>query len=135
MANADKAIKAGVKVAQVYDALTQNAKPAAAVPEQKPPQPQPAQQDPNAVYKVPVGTSPMKGTKTAKVTIIEFSDFQCPFCSRVEPTVAKMESTYGRDVNEGRNRNPPQYHEKARPAAETAMAAAEHGTSWEMHGK
>src|SRR5258706_576093 len=70
----------------------------AVVPEKKPPQPQPAQQDPNAVYKVPVGTSPMKGTKTAKVTIIEFSDFQCPFCSRVEPTLTEIEKDYGKDV-------------------------------------
>jgi len=44
-----------------------------------------------------VGTSPEKGAKTAKVTIVEFSDFQCPFCSRVEPTMDQVRSTYGPD--------------------------------------
>src|SRR5438067_1235328 len=49
-------------------------------------------------YQVPVGTAPVKGGDRAKVTILEYSDFQCPFCSRVEPTVDQIMKTYGRDV-------------------------------------
>ncbi|MGZ3426244.1 MAG: thioredoxin domain-containing protein, partial [Polyangia bacterium] len=36
-------------------------------------------------YKIPLGNAPTKGPEHAKVTIVEWSDFQCPFCSRVEP--------------------------------------------------
>jgi protein-disulfide isomerase len=136
LANADKAIKAGVPAAQVYAALTQNARPGAAPPEApKPAQPQPAQADPAAVYKVPVGNSPERGPKTAKVTIVQFSDFQCPFCSRVEPTITELEKTYGKDVRVIWKNNPLPFHDKAMPAAEAAMAAGEQGKFWEMHDK
>ena len=68
LANAQKAAAAGVPAGQIYAALTQNAKTGAAAPEAQ--KPQPAQADPNAQYKVPVGNSPVKGDKNAKVTII-----------------------------------------------------------------
>ena len=45
--------------------------------------------DPNTVYQLPVASSPVRGPKDAKVTIVEFADFQCPFCRRVEPTFWK----------------------------------------------
>jgi protein-disulfide isomerase len=136
LANADKAIKAGVPVARVYDALTQNAKPSAAVANNNRPTPPPQpQQDPNAVYKVPVGDSPEKGSKAAKVTIIEFSDFQCPFCSRVVPTITALEKDYGKDLRVVWKNNPLPFHPNALPAAEAAMAAGEQGKFWEMHDK
>ncbi len=135
LVNADKAIKAGVKKSQVYAALTQNAKAGAATADNKPAQPQPAQPDPNAVYKVPLGTSPEKGLKTAKVTIVEFSDFQCPFCSRVEPTLADLVKDYGKDLRVVWKNNPLPFHNNATPAAEAAMAASEQGKFWEFHDK
>jgi protein-disulfide isomerase len=134
LANADKAIKAGVPAAQVYAALTQNAKTGAAAPN-APQQPQPAQPDPNAQYKVPVGNSPEKGAKTAKVTVVIFSDFQCPFCSRVEPTLKDLEKDYGKDVRFVWKNNPLPFHQNAMPAAEAAMAANEQGKFWDMHDK
>jgi protein-disulfide isomerase len=134
IANADKAIKAGVPVAQVYDALTRNAKAGAAKPDaQKPSQPAQAQQDPNAVYKVPVGNSPQKGPATAKVTIIQFSDFQCPFCSRVEPTISELMKDYGKDLRVVWKNNPLPFHPNAMPAALASMAANEQGKFWDMH--
>ena len=134
IANADKAIKAGVPVAQVYDALTRNAKAGAAKPDaQKPAAPAQAQQDPNAVYKVPVGTSPQKGPSTAKVTIVQFSDFQCPFCSRVEPTITDLFTDYGKDIRVVWKNNPLPFHPNAGPAAQAAMAAGDQGKFWEMH--
>src|SRR5581483_4276397 len=132
LVNADKAVKAGVPVAQVYDALTRNAKAGAAAPEAPKPQPQP---EDNTVYKVPVGNSPVKGNNTAKVTIVQFSDFQCPFCSRVEPTITDLEKDYGKDVRVVWKNNPLPFHPNALPAAEAAMAAAEQGKFWEMHDK
>jgi protein-disulfide isomerase len=135
LAAADKAIKAGVSATQVYDALTRNAKTAAAAPPQQPQQPRPAEADPNTVYKLPVGNSPVKGSANAKVTIIQFSDFQCPFCSRVEPTLTDLEKDYGKDVRVVWKNNPLPFHPNAMPAAEAAMAAAEQGKFWEMHAK
>src|SRR5436305_7516436 len=41
---------------------------------------------------------PSKGPATAKVAIVEFSDFQCPFCSRVVPTMQRIEKEYGNQV-------------------------------------
>src|SRR5258708_4109014 len=49
-------------------------------------------------FKVLVGTAPVKGKADAKVTIVEFSDFQCPFCSRVVGTMEQIEKAYGKDV-------------------------------------
>ncbi len=138
--NANKAIKAGVSVAQVYDALTKNAKPAASAggapgEDGKPKPPQPAQADPNLVYKIPVGNSPAKGPKTAKVTIVMWSDFQCPFCSRVEPTLTDLAKEYGKDLRIVWKNNPLPFHPQAGPAANAALAAHEQGKFWEMHDK
>jgi protein-disulfide isomerase len=135
LANADKAMKAGVPAAQVYAALTQNAKAGAAANPQQPAQPQPAQPDPNAQYKVPVGTSPEQGQKTAKVTLVVFSDFQCPFCSRVEPTLKELQKDYGKDLRIVWKNNPLPFHQNALPAAQAAMAANEQGKFWDMHDK
>jgi hypothetical protein len=49
-------------------------------------------------YKIAIGNAPAKGPDHAKVTIIEWSDFQCPFCSRVEPTIDQVMRDYGKDV-------------------------------------
>jgi protein-disulfide isomerase len=135
MANAQKALSNGAKLANVYEALTQNGKQAAAMPEQKPQQPQPAQADPNAVYKVPVGNSPERGPKTAKVTVVQISDFQCPYCGRVEPTISDLEKEYGKDIRIVWKNDPLPFHQNAMPAAKAAMAAAAQGKFWEMHDK
>jgi protein-disulfide isomerase len=134
MANASKAISAGVPSAQVYEALTKNAKPAAAAAEAPKPQ-QPPQADPNQIYKVAVGNSPMRGDKHAKITVVQFSDFQCPFCSRVEPTITDLEKDYGKDLRVVWKNNPLPFHPNAMPAAIAAMAAGEQGKFWEMHDK
>src|SRR5512135_3801558 len=52
------------------------------------------QEDPKAVYKVPVDDSPVKGPADALVTIVEASDFECPFCKRVGPTMKQLEAAY-----------------------------------------
>src|SRR5437764_12904116 len=50
------------------------------------------------VYKVPVGSAPVKGDPEAKVTIVEFSDFQCPVCGRAIPALNQVESRYGTGI-------------------------------------
>src|SRR5579871_379368 len=78
---------------------------------------------------------PARGPATAKVTIVEFSDFQCPFCSRVNPTLEKIRATYGDAVRIVFRHNPLPFHPNAQPAAEAAVAAADQGKFWEMHDK
>src|SRR5215470_3134239 len=88
------------------------------------------------VVQVSVGSTPPKGNPKAPVTIIEFSDYQCPFCKRVEPTVQEVLKTYGPDKVRFVYRNfPLPMHEAARPAAEAAACAADQGKFWEYHEK
>ena len=87
------------------------------------------------VFKVPVGGAPVLGKPDALVTIVEFSDFQCPFCSRVVPTIKQIEQDYGDKVRVAFRHNPLPFHQNAEPAALMAAAAAEQGKFWEMHDK
>lgn len=88
------------------------------------------------VVNVAVGSSPTKGNPKAPVTIVEFSDYECPFCKRAEPTLAKVLTTYGPDKVRLAYRNfPLPFHANARPAAEAAGCAAEQNKFWEYHEK
>ena len=88
------------------------------------------------VVQVSLGSTPPKGNAAAPVTIIEFSDYQCPFCKRVEPTVQQVLKAYGPDKVRFAYRNfPLPFHNDARPAAEAAGCAAEQGKFWEYHEK
>ncbi len=69
------------------------------------------------VYKVPVGKSPVRGAKDAPVTIIEFSDFQCPYCRAVEDTLKQVRAKYGKDVRLVWKNDPLPFHPRAEPAA------------------
>ena len=87
------------------------------------------------IYKVPVGEAYAKGPADALVTVVEFSDFQCPYCSRANPTLAKVIETYGDDVRIAFKHQPLPFHKDARLAAKYAIAAGEQGKFWEMHDK
>ncbi|MBX2812049.1 MAG: thioredoxin domain-containing protein [Myxococcales bacterium] len=87
------------------------------------------------IYKVPVGKSSQKGPDDALVTIVEFSDFQCPFCARVLPTLNKVQETFGDDVRLVFKHQPLPFHRQAPLASEYALAAGEQGKFWEMHDK
>ncbi len=86
-----------------------------------------------AVYKVGVGTAPVRGGKVPKVTIIEFSDFQCQYCSRVQATLDRILKVYGNDVQLAFKHLPLPFHEHAAGAALAAEAAGRQGKFWEMH--
>ena len=75
----------------------------------------------------------VKGNPNALVTIVEFSDYQCPFCSRVEPTVQKILEEYPNDVRVVFTHNPLAFHKDAKLAAQAAYAAGKQGKFWEMH--
>jgi protein-disulfide isomerase len=87
------------------------------------------------IYKVAVGDAPVKGDADAKVTIVEWSDFQCPFCGRVMPTLEQIEKNYGSDVRIAFKHNPLPMHPNAPYAAKAAIAAQKQGKFWEMHDK
>src|SRR5579883_2357708 len=87
---------------------------------------------------VPVSSKdPMWGKRDAPVTIVEYSDFQCPFCSRVEPTLKQVRDTYGPDkVRIIWKSNPLPFHQNAKPASEAAQgvfAMAGNDAFWKFH--
>jgi protein-disulfide isomerase len=93
-------------------------------------------EDTTTVNKVPVGNSPVLGNPNALVTLIEFSDFQCPFCSRVEPTLKGLRDKYGDKIRLVWKNEPLPFHPGAEPAAEAAMELrAEKGDKgfWAAH--
>ncbi len=95
-------------------------------------------EDTKTVWKVPVGNSPVKGPKDAIVTIAVFSDFQCPYCKRVEPTLKEVQDTYKDKVRIVWKHEPLPFHPRAEPAAELSLEArAQKGDKgfWDAHDK
>jgi protein-disulfide isomerase len=80
---------------------------------------------------VSVDDDASKGKKDAKVTIIEFTDFQCPFCARARPTVNQIVETYGDKVQYVLRDFPLNFHPLAQKAAEAAECAGEQDKYWE----
>ncbi len=130
LARAEAALKSGVSKKDLYGHLTKDIKEAAPKPQQRP-KPQPLVRQKVEL----VSTTPFKGGKTPLVTIVEYSDFQCPFCTRVNPTLAQVMKEYGDDVQIRFRNQPLSFHKRALPAAKAALAAGEQGKYWEMHDK
>ena len=76
---------------------------------------------------------PRKGSPDAPITIVEFSDFECPFCVRVLATLDKVEETYGDKITIVFRQNPLPMHKNARKAAEASLCAAEQDKFWALH--
>ena len=85
--------------------------------------------------KIEVGQAPLKGPANAKVTIVEFSDFQCPFCKRGASIVEDVLKAYPNEVKLYFKHLPLSFHENAKPAAIASLAAHKQGKFWEMHDK
>ncbi|HEX4822895.1 MAG TPA: thioredoxin domain-containing protein [Candidatus Polarisedimenticolaceae bacterium] len=83
--------------------------------------------DPNKVYDLAAGNSPSRGPSNAKVTILHFFDYQCPFCVRVAPTIEQLAKDYPNDVRVVYKMHPLPMHPNAMIAAEAAMAANAQG--------
>ena len=95
-------------------------------------------EDTKTVWKVPVGSSPVLGNPNALVTIIEFSDFQCPYCQKVEPSLQGIRSKYGDKVRLVWKNEPLPFHPRAEPAAELtseARAQKKDAGFWAAHDK
>ena len=87
-----------------------------------------------ATLRVPLEDSPQRGPSDAWVTIVEFGDFQCPYCRAEAPVLARIEDAYGPDVRLVFKHFPlTSLHDRALPAALAAQCAADQGKFWEMH--
>jgi protein-disulfide isomerase len=85
-------------------------------------------------FAIPAG-GPSRGPEAADVTIVEFSDYECPFCKAAEPVVKQVLERYPTQVRVVFKHYPLETHPKARPAAEAALCAEEQGKFWEFHQK
>jgi protein-disulfide isomerase len=101
----------------------------------RPAQPTRRGPDPNRVYTIKTAGSPSKGPGGAPITIAEFSDFQCPFCSRVGPTLKRIEEVYGDKVRIVWKHNPLAIHKDAPLAHVASLAADKQGKFWQYHDK
>lgn len=121
-------LSAGNKLAKA------NNNPPANVQQPQDPSQPPAPTGPIAV-KI-TNTDHVLGSSNAKVTMVEYSDFQCPFCGRFFTTVKQAMTEY-KDKIRFVYRNFPldSIHPNARPAAEAAECAGEQGKYWEYHDK
>lgn len=84
---------------------------------------------------VPYGAGFVKGNKDAKIKIMEYTDFECPYCNRAFPTIEALLTKYGNDINLEYRSFPLGFHADAQKAAEAALCAGDQGKLWEMHDK
>ncbi|KIG15009.1 Periplasmic thiol disulfide interchange protein DsbA [Enhygromyxa salina] len=135
-------LDAGSKKSEIYARIMKAAKAERAAPERpanaaakgkQQQQARPGKPDPAKNYAVPVDDRPAKGEAGALVTIIEYSDFECPYCRKVLPTLKQIEEKYGADVRVVFRQQPLPMHKEAGPAASAALAAHQQGKFWEMH--
>mgnify|MGYP001561102482 CR=1 FL=1 len=76
-----------------------------------------------------------RGNKNAKVTLVEFADFECPYCSRFDSSVKQVLADYGDKVRHTFRHFPLSFHANAQKAAEAFECAKEQDKAWEMHDK
>jgi protein-disulfide isomerase len=89
--------------------------------------------DPNAAKYIPIDGSPVRGSDSAPVTVVEFADFECPFCQKLAPELdALLEKRSGK-VRFVYKFMPLSMHPHGEQAARAAIAAQAQGKFWEMH--
>lgn len=88
-----------------------------------------------APVKLSIDGDPMKGPANAKVTVVEFSDFQCPYCAKAVAEANKVLEAFPNEVRLVFKQFPLDFHSQAALAAEASLAAQAQGKFWEMHDK
>ena len=87
----------------------------------------------SAVPQIPLGTSPVRGPADAWITVVEFSDFQCPYCGSVQTTLGTVLPEYGTDIRVAFKNFPLSFHAYARTTAIAAECAHAQGRFWQFH--
>ena len=95
----------------------------------------PGETDPAKVFAVPVGDAAVRGPADALVTIVAFTDYQCPFCARAESTLAELRQHFPNEVRVVVKHNPLPFHKHAFDAAIAADCAGEQGLFWPLHDR
>lgn len=125
-AEAQELVDQGTPRSGIYERLMKDALSRRAKPRQDGP-------DPSKRHVVPAGEGrPSLGPPDAPITVVVFSDFQCPFCARLAPTLHALPERHP-DVRVVFRQRPLQNHALARPAAAAALAAERQGKFWELH--
>jgi len=89
---------------------------------------------PGVFYPIEVGDAPSKGPADAPVVIVEYSDFQCPYCKRAHDTMKELIARFPDKVRLVFKNHPlTNIHKHAQLAAEAALAAGAQGKFWEMY--
>ena len=90
----------------------------------------------STIYDIATNDDPYAGGKDARIVIVEFSDFQCPYCTQAFPTVREIISTYGDQIKFiYRDFVNSKIHPQAQKSAEAGECASEQDKFWEMHDK
>jgi len=84
---------------------------------------------------VPIDNSPARGEENAPITIVEFSDYECPFCRRSQETLATLKAKYPTQIRWVFKDFPLSFHRRAMPSALASRCAGEQGKFWEYHEK
>ena len=92
-------------------------------------------EDQGVVYNIDVTGSPARGPKEARVVIVEFSDFQCPFCAGMQSTLDQVLKAFPKEVKLVYKQFPLNIHQYARQAAVASLAANAQGKFWPLHDK
>ncbi|MDP8212835.1 MAG: thioredoxin domain-containing protein [Candidatus Zapsychrus exili] len=92
----------------------------------------PPSEDYNKVHEIPVEHSQISGSKDSPITIVEFADFQCPYCAKFHGPILEVLKAYPGKVKYVLKNFPLGFHKEAKPASKAAFAAGEQGKYWEM---
>ncbi|HUS30034.1 MAG TPA: thioredoxin domain-containing protein [Kofleriaceae bacterium] len=119
------------KPASLYDALVGQGRTGADTEESEPPR---DELDPASAYRIGLGLPGHQlGPDDALVTIVEWSDFQCPYCAKQAPVFEHVRQKYGDQVRIIYRHLPMSFHRDAMLAAEAGAAAAAQGKFWPFH--
>lgn len=91
-----------------------------------------ARWDPKKKVTIDTADAPVRGAPMAKITIVEFSDFECPYCGAAHPALSALLSEFNGQVNLAFKHFPLDGHKNSMPAARAAVAAQLQGKFWEM---
>jgi len=84
---------------------------------------------------IPIENTPTQGNKDAKITIVEYSDFQCPYCAKAEATIKELQKNYGDKIKVVYKQYPLDFHKDAFKASEASLCAYEQSNDsfWKLH--